>query len=145
MNKNKVSNKQIDTDKLKRRVLIRKILFISLLLAGIITTIVGIVLSSVIVLIVGVLLLGSGIVISLLIGTKIIELEERIESYCPDCNNPTLVLANITNKDMGEIKTVRASGGLISTAKRKLIRETRHYKCSKCGYEHQSHSTNQID
>ncbi|MCL2570697.1 MAG: hypothetical protein FWE16_05885 [Firmicutes bacterium] len=138
-------NKQNDVQEYKRRVLTRRIVFFSLLVAGIAFFVVvaivnGSNLVELILITAGTTLLVASIVVSILMNENIRKLNERIEKYCPKCNNASFTLVNLTKEDAGHKRAENYSKGM-AYGKIKFVRETKYYKCSCCGYETQVKST----
>jgi len=56
------------------------------------------------------------------------------ESKCPNCKNRTLTLIKTTKENAGTERMEHFSRGLM-WGRMRLIRETRYFKCTNCGYE----------
>ena len=136
------TNKQRDIDELRRRVVRRRIVCLSLFLPSIVLLVVGGVFDLGSLVGVGVALIVISIITFVVMGDKIWGLKKRIETYCSQCDTASLVYTRTTKEKTGEVRVEYSSG--VQRHENELVRETKYYRCRCCGNETRTTSTSNL-
>jgi len=83
-------------------------------------------------------LLGFGVICASIKGLLIAKTKRHIGTYCPECDNPSLLYTRTTKENTGIFRTVLTAR---RTHKWEVVRETIYYKCKDCGHETHSSTT----
>ena len=136
-----ITNKKISENKLKYKVIIRNTISIYLILASIIFFILSSTIDSIPLIAVGIILIISDVIFMVLINDKIKILKNLISKYCPKCDTASIVYVRTAKQKTGVIKTdyVTRPGLML---KKGLAREINYYRCTNCGYEHETQNIN---